>query len=258
MEVACAEGYQAQLIVTDNQTENRQASLYDRMLQQRKVDGLILIDHAVSDADLIDFHGHGVPVVLFDRVVSGHDFCSVLVDNRGGAFQLVEHLNDLGHEEIGFVTPGLILPPARERYEGYRTALQVRNLDFRPDWVIDCKGDYSSRIFEATVVRMKAANRLPRAFIFHEDIIAISAASTLYKMGYRIPRDLSIAGFDNISQSMISLPSLTTIDFGLADRGRDLANLLFAQIKNEPLDIKCRLVQSQIVVRESTGVVPKI
>lgn len=256
MEVACAEGYQLQVIVTEDVAETSKAPLYDRMLEQRKVDGMILIDHAVSDADLIDFHSHGVPVVLFDRVVNGHDFYSVLVDSRGGAFQLVEHLRSLGHKDIGFVTPGFQLPPARDRYEGYRSALSVCGLDFRPDWVFDLEGKYDGEAFDAAIARIMRLDPRPTALIFHEDYIAISAASALHKLGYRIPQDISITGFDNIPQSSISLPTITTIDSGLLDMGRDMANAVLSQIRHEQLQNKCRIAPSRIIVRDSTGSVP--
>lgn len=255
-EAACAAGYHIQLIVTKGVSDKEQGSLYDRMLDQKKVDGLIVIDHAVSDADLIDMHTHGVPVVLFDRTVLGYDFYSVLVDNRGGAFQLVEYLNNLGHKDIGYVTPGFSLPPVRERYEGYRSALQIRGLDFHPEWVIDYKQNIEDGNFEAAIARLMQLKHRPTALIFHEDYAAIKAASLLYKLDYRIPRDISITGFDNIPQSAISLPSLTTVDSRLADMGRFMAKVLLSQIRNEPLPNKCQLAKTKIVVRESTGIAP--
>ncbi|MCL4552809.1 MAG: GntR family transcriptional regulator, partial [Candidatus Marsarchaeota archaeon] len=135
-EVARESGYQVQLIITNAGAETDESSLYSRMLSQKKIDGLAVIDLYVKDRDLVDLHGHSVPIVLFDRMVPGHDFCSVLVDNRGGVFQLVEHLYELGHRNIGFVTVSLSHPPARERYEGYQSALQVKALECHPEWII--------------------------------------------------------------------------------------------------------------------------
>lgn len=251
-EVATQKGFHVQLIVTQGAPECTGGTLYERVLQQGRIDGLALIDHFVSDEEIVNMHDCGVPIVLCDRIVPGHDLRSVLIDNRGGVFQLVEHLYGLGHSDIAIFIANLkkAFSPARERYEGYRSAIDILGLDFHPEWVIQYRDPQQ---IEEELSSLINGSKHPTAIICGEDIVAIRIQDLLRKFGYRVPTDFSVVGFDNIPQSAYCVPALTTIDSGLCRIGREMARLLLAEVLSEPVSTTRYVSRAELIVRDSSG-----
>lgn len=250
-EVAGSEGYRVQLIVTNGHIQGDEKSLYSRVLEQKEVDGLVVIDYVVSDSDLIDLKAHGIPIVLLERTVIGHDFCSICLDNRGGAFQLVEHLSELGHRDIGFVaTSGLAHPPTRERYEGLRSALEVRRLEFHPEWIIVAREEE----LQPELARLTSLKHRPTSLVCMDDAVALKAIYALHGLGFKVPQDMSVTGFDSFPQSEHTVPSLTTVDTHLMDLGREAARMLIVQMRGEELVSRRQTVgPATLVIRDSVA-----
>lgn len=258
-EVGGTEGYRVQLIATNGQRQGDEQSLYSRVLEQKEVDGLVVVDYVVSDSDLIDLKSHGLPIVLLERAVPGHDFCSVVLDNRGGAFQLVEHLSELGHRDIGFVAvSSLAHPPTRERYEGLRSALEVRGLEFHPEWIIvEHEAQKGQDILQPGLAGLISLKHRPTALICYDDAVALKTIYILRSLGFKVPQDMSITGFDNFPQSEHTVPRLTTVDSHLMDLGREAARMLIAQMRGEKLVRRRHVGPATIVIRDSVAPAPQ-
>lgn len=254
-EEASSAGYQIQLIVTNNAEGKKNNSFYEGILKQKKVDGLAIVDHALSDADIIDLHNHNVPIVLFDRTITGHDFRSIMVDNRGGIFQAVEYLHGLGHRQIGLAVHEMtVLSPMFQRYEGFRAGLDILGIGYHPEWVLEYVS--AEAISESDVIKLMGSNPRPTAIVCSEDYAAIRISDLLRKLGYKVPRDVSVTGFDNIPQSASSVPSITTVNSGLPELGHEMIKSLLKQIKDKTLTGTVTVSRAQLVTRESTSVPP--
>lgn len=249
-------GYQIQLIVTNSSHGKKNSSFYESILKQKKVDGLAIVDHAVSDADVVDLRLHGIPIVLFDRTITGYSFRSVMVDNRGGVFQMVEYLHGLGHQNIGLAMHEMEHPSSMsQRYEGFRAGLDILGINYHPEWVLDYR--IPEDISESDIERLMSNNPRPTAIVCSEDYVALRISDLMRKLGYNVPQDISITGFDNIPQSAFCVPSITTIDSGLAEIGREMVRSLLKQLTDQTLSGTVTVSRAQLVIRESTSVPPQ-
>lgn len=155
-----------------------------------------------------------VPVVAIDRKISDVPVPTYTVDNCMGGYLATKYLLQQGHRRIGYYTYPLRVYTAAERLRGYRTALEEYGVAYDPALVLELDstdafggGDFSSR--EAQV---QAYLRGDITAVFaHNDTLAYELYKYAQRGGIRIPEDISITGFDNLSFSPIITPALTTV-----------------------------------------------
>jgi LacI family transcriptional regulator len=254
IDAATAEiGYDLMLYTTHARRESE--AQHAAELASGPVDGLILV-LAVEIGNYVDrLRAQGVPFVLLDhdRDVPGSTF--VTAANRRGTRDAIEHLIGLGHRRIGFITGTPGTSPARERLAGYRDALRDADLPFDPTLVV--KGDFlEPRGYEATQ-ELLALDRRPTAIFTSADTAAFGAIKAARAAGLRVPRDISVVGFDDIPESSLVMPPLTTVRQPLQEMGATAVRLL-RRLMDEP-DATPRRTEllTELIVRESSGRPPK-
>src|SRR5690606_4006645 len=151
-----------------------------------------------------------VPVVAVDPHTGPTDLPTVDSQNLEGAATATEHLIGLGHRRIGFLAGRPDLESARLREEGYRRALSRASIDFDPDLVRI--GGYDPESAEEAARQLLAVEDRPTAIFAANDLSAITTIEVAQASGLQVPQDLSVVGFDNIPESALSNPPLTTID----------------------------------------------
>ncbi len=190
--------------------EMRQTSLFI----DHSVDGLILLcgyDHYDNIKKIME---KNIPLVLVDREISNSRIPSVLVDNVLAIESAVDYLYGLGQREIGYLTFSFEgQTKAKKRYEGYMKGLKKNNIKYNPDFVIINDSIKLNEIkgTKEVVQDFFKDKRLPTAFISFTDIPAIGLIKALEIMGHRIPEDISVMGYANISFCDYVKPTLTTI-----------------------------------------------
>ena len=225
------------------------------MLMRRRVEGVIAVPFGArvnhDCSHLLDLRRGGIPVVLAEQNMPGTGLPLVVTDNFSGARELTSHLISLGHRRIAFMVnsreawnyAGL------ERFNGYREALADNGIRMDRNLILDT-GDES---FESLMVLLRQDNP-PTALFALCDGVAISMISHLHRNGIAVPRDFSVAGFDNIDIAASYIPGLTTVDQPMRELGKRAAEILFDIIDGN-IDMKKERIYERIpcglVVRES-------
>lgn len=222
---------------------------YRRLVQSRRVDGLIVSGPLADDAELRRVHDDGFPIVLQGRLPS-LNAPSVDVDNVAGARAAVLHLIAQGHRQIAIITNApLTYTSASERLDGYKLALIESGIEFDPRLVAE--GAFVAQSgFDAMAALLK---RLPFTAVFvASDVLALGAMGAIRAIGLRIPADISMIGFDDIPLAVHFDPPLTTVSLPAYDLGKTAGSLLLSQIRGEPVPERT-LLDTELMVRESVG-----
>jgi LacI family transcriptional regulator len=217
-------------------------------------DGTILVTPTV-----VDVPGNQ-PVVAVDPHVGRSSLPTVDSQNFEGAVAATEHLLDLGHRRIGFLGGRPDLESARRRDAGYRAALAAAGIPIDPDLIR--VGGFTEEHAAAPARELLQLDDRPTAVFAANDLSAIQTMRTAAEIGLAVPRDLSVVGFDNIPESVLTEPPLTTVDQSIQDLGYEAVRLLIALVEDperghgasaEPIHIT---LPTELVVRQSSGPPP--
>jgi LacI family transcriptional regulator len=218
-----------------------------RLLNARRVDGLIVLTGLLSDEQLIHY-AQRTPVVVTGRRLSAPKLISLDVDNFRGAYDATRHLIALGHRRIACISGPDEHIDAADRLHGYRKALEDAGLSFAPELVVPSN-------FQETG-GMLAINQLLEARVDFtavfatNDQMAYGARLALYRRGVRVPDDISLVGFDDLPNSTYSMPPLTTVRQPVYEIGRLAAHAMLKLLAGEEVDVAAPSLE--LVVREST------
>jgi LacI family transcriptional regulator len=253
-DVANAHGYAIILCNTDERLEKERA--YLRLLRSRRVDGLIMAPSgAPGDYDDL-FAEVSTPLVFIDRNIPKAPADAVVVDNVGGARQVVEYLLRLGHRRIASITGVPHISTTSERIQGYRQALENAGLPVHPELL---RGG-NSRLeggYQAGLALLALAER-PTAIFATNNVMAIGLMRAVAERGVRCPEDLSVACFDDFEWASVFRPRLTTVAQPTYDMGVKAAEVLFARLDGgltgEPQEI---VLPPTLVIRDSCATPPQ-
>jgi GntR family transcriptional regulator of arabinose operon len=183
----------------------------------------------------------------------------VVVDNSGGGYRAVEHLIILGHSRIAFLhqtRAGFKTTSVRDRYLGYRKALDDYGLSFEEAWVASLEDEDMSpggRNIPASCVRYLQRSDRPDAVFAANDTVAIGLISAAASLGVHVPDELAVIGFDNLSIAAQVHPPLTTINQPRVDIGVRAAQLLIDRIEGNNGPPESIVLPTNLVVRDSCG-----
>jgi len=212
-------------------------------------DGIILVTPTVVDVD------DGTPVVAVDPHTGPSSLPSVHSDNLAGAITATRHLLELGHRRIAFLAGRPDLESARQREQGYCRALSDAGLPVDPNLIR--VGDYELEMSQEPARQLLTLDDRPTAVFAANDLSAMQTMHVARTLGLAIPGDVSVVGFDNIPESALIEPPLTTIDQSIQEMGRRAVELLIAVIEGETGLAQQVTLPTRLVVRQSTGVPPR-
>jgi LacI family transcriptional regulator len=208
------------------------------------VDGAVLVTPTVVDV------GYGAPIVAVDPHTGSTDLPTVDSDNLSGARLATEHLLALGHTRIAMLTGRADLQSSRLREEGYRQALAAAGVPV-DERLVDV-GDYDPDVSAASAGRLLTLPDRPTAVFAANDISAIATVRTAADLGLRVPDDLSVVGFDDVPESVLCTPPLTTVHQPIREMGLTAIELLIRLIRGETADSPHVTLATSLVVRQST------
>ena len=166
----------------------------------------------------------GTPVVAVDPHTGPSTLPSVHSDNLAGAITATEHLLELGHRRIGFLAGRPDLESARQREQGYRQALADAGIAVDPNLIR--VGDYELEMSQEPARQLLTLDDRPTAVFAANDLSAMQTMHVARTLGLDVPGDVSVVGFDNIPESALIEPPLTTIDQSIQEMGRRAVELL--------------------------------
>jgi DNA-binding LacI/PurR family transcriptional regulator len=220
------------------------------MINDQHVDGLLMIGTYIEELVGGLKRKLNKPIVLIDGYAPNLSFDSVLIDNIGGAMQAVNHLIDLGHRHIGLIGSNpASSPDILERRQGYVQALHMRGIS---ETYIEDGPMRRNDGYLAAQRLLKRAPQVSALFVTNDDT-AIGAVHAAQDMGLRIPRDLSVVGFDDIDLAREVNPALTTILVHKAWLGRLGVQRLVERAQNLNQPQISITVSTQLIERESAS-----
>ena len=229
--------------------ERREESLVRDLVG--KVDGILLAE-AQSEQFVRSIQQVDVPLVLINPSIDRLrlDLHTVSIDNRAGAYKGVRHLVELGHQAIGCIRGPQDSTPAEERYEGYLRALGEAGVAIREDWV-ELSEDWT--IEAGTSATQRLIRRVPglTAIFGTSDTLAVGVLNAL-SSSRRVPEEVSVVGFDDISIAAHANPPLTTVRSPILQLGKTSCRLLNSISSTKDLPTTTILFSPELVVRAST------
>lgn len=224
---------------------------YLNELISNRVDGLVYASSYKSIEIAQIAQKNNIPVVILDREIINAKITSVSVNNNYGAYIATEHLINLGHKHIAYIGAENNVEISVKRKEGYLSALETYNLPFNEDYIR--YGDFTMQKGFECMQSLFAQNKEITAVLAVNDLMAIGAINFFHKNGIRVPEDVSIVGFDNISLSENISPSLTTVEYPIERMSEVVIDKILKQIKSKENNEEMITLFPKMVVRESTG-----
>ncbi|WP_344090675.1 LacI family DNA-binding transcriptional regulator [Microbacterium deminutum] len=228
-----------------------EAETYRKLASERRVDGVILTDLRAADERLALVAALGLAAVTVGEADIDSPFPAVPVDAVAGVVAMVDHLVALGHRSLAHVAGPSVILHERRRRTAFEHACASRGVACR---VIDT--DSSARGGgEATKALLADPENRPTAITYSNDRMALAGIGVAHRSGLSVPRDLSIAAFDESDIARYVYPSLTSIVTDAEEWGALAARTLLAAIAGIEL-AEPRLAPARLVARESTAAAP--
>ena len=262
-------GYQ--VIFSNSRDRDDEARILQQLLDD-EVAGLLLWANAEPGEETVailsEYESREIPLVFIDRPIEGIRADYVASDNFGGSYDLVCYLIQLGHRHIVQLMPNFDdLLPVNERRRGYVTALEEQGMlayapwkisppyrhEFHETDIYSLVGAQSQQIIRQVERFTDADDLMPTALVCTNDILAIIAISALRNMGYDVPGDVSVVGFDDISMaSHISVP-LSTSAQDAYELGKVASQMLLERLGGGNMAPRSYAVPTQLRIRSSTA-----
>ncbi len=208
------------------------------------VDGAVLVTPTVVDVQ------YGAPVVAVDPHTGPSDLPTIDSDNLRGARLATEHLLDLGHRRIALLGGRPDLQSAQLREQGYRDALAAAGVPV-DEWLIRT-GDYVPEVSAAAARELLDSPERPTAVFAANDQSALATIEVAGQLGLGVPDQLSVVGFDNIPESALCTPPLTTVEQPIHTMGQRAIETLVRLIRGEHPEQTHITLATRLVVRQST------
>jgi DNA-binding LacI/PurR family transcriptional regulator len=231
----------------------------DRDIARLRADlvaGMIIfpVSDATYDESIWRLAADKIPFVLVDRYFPALDSDYVVADNIGGGYRATEHLLILGHRRIGFVYSSkgsLLTTSVRDRCEGYRKALHEYGQPYDETLVAQWSDDTSSSA--RRVLDQLLRDDRPSAIFAVNDDVALNLLRAAHLRGLRVPEDLALVGFDDLSFAAHLSPPLTTMSQPRLDLGLRAGHLLLNRIEGQGGRPRHIELPTNLIIRESCG-----
>lgn len=221
---------------------------YDTFLLKNGYCGAFLMGLALHDSWIKQLENTTMPTVLLDNFISGNpNVCYLGTDSYEGIAMAVNHLVNLGHKNIAFLNGSLYSLVSDQRQEAFESAMAAASLPVQKD--LTAYGYYVSDSAKYHVPGFLAAGAT--AVVCGNDLIAKGVIDECTKRGFRVPEDVSVVGFDDISIAATFDPPLTTIRQERNELGRYAYDILNSLIHHIP--ISKTLLRPKLIERESTA-----
>jgi DNA-binding LacI/PurR family transcriptional regulator len=241
------------LIANTNYDPERMKICVRRMLQ-RKVDGVAIMTSEMDDRLISDLSRREIPLVFLDTGTLAPGVSCVRIDYSAGIDQAMEHLIQLGHHRIGFISGPMKLSSALMRHKAFMNSAARDHLDDNPRLIEH--GNHRVDGGHAAMQRILASGARPTAVLTSNDLTAIGAMGAIAEAGLRVPEDISVVGYDDIQLSAFTMPPLTTVRLPRPE----IASAAFHALLNAkqshgtaPIPGEEHMVLPALVIRKSTG-----
>lgn len=235
-------------LCNSDEDSNKEALYVDLMLSEN-VAGVIITPARELNCPSRKLIDANIPTVSVDRRVLDCEVDTVVLDNVGGAYKLINHLIENGHTKIGAILGLLEITTGRERLEGYKLALSDHNIPFDKNLVKagipkhDLGFRYTKELFNSSDP--------PTALFTGNNLLAVGAIKAINELNLNIPKDVSFVSFDNQEWSSLIYPGITVISQPTYELGRSAIELIMKRIDEPSRSPELILIEPEIIIRKS-------
>jgi LacI family transcriptional regulator len=220
-----------------------------QVLYNGLIDGVIVSAMPLNDSIIQSLAKSNLPFATIGRNPNDDKTCFIDVDNYNGAREAVDHLYKMGRRRIATIAgPGNVIV-GFDRLRGYKDAILEHGLEYDPDLVVE--GDFSDA--GGYIAALKLINKHPDGIFATSDVMAVAAIRALVEAGLKVPEDVAIVGFDDISLASRSVPALTTIRQPIELMGASVVNMLIDLIEHPSTATRSLVLPTELVIRSSCG-----
>jgi DNA-binding LacI/PurR family transcriptional regulator len=244
-----ADGYSVVLLTLDDAQLAAGPSAL-RVFQEQRADALVFAGPDISPKFILAASTSGLTTILVDNTLRELTFASVLPDNEEGSQSSTLHLVEThGHQSITLLRGPVGWASSDERTTGYMKAMQDSNLQPHVIEVLDTTIDTGEEAARRAIEERPDTTGI----VAVNDAMAIGAMRAVRRLGKRVPEDMAVVGFDDVSWATYSDPPLTTVKVATVEMGRLAGRLLLEQLGGSLSVISRTRVATQLVVRRSCG-----
>lgn len=226
-----ARGYNIIMAVTHEDEELEKKLL--KVLFEKRVDSVVIAPSGSNIEELLNFINSGVNVIAIDRKVEGLNIDTVIEDNFDAAYDLTELLIKSGHKKIAIVNGRLDVTTGAERSKGFKSAMNNNNIPIIDEYLLYGNFDEEKAYFEVKKLLMKENVEKPTAIFATNNKMAEGAMVAIQELGYKIPEDISMVSYGELSAPELVEPRLTVVQQDAYAIGRKVSNILIEKAENE-------------------------
>lgn len=240
------------LLIASSEEDVEQERELLESLRSLSVRGFILAPTSATDnKHILQLVREGAPIVLIDRVAENVRCDSVLVDNEGGAREVVDYLVTNGHRRIALLRDDSRIFTAQERLAGYQNSLQAHGIEL-DESLIGVSRSTVEQAIEATIRLFTRRNR-PTALFTVDSLMTQGALLALRSMGLSIPQDVSLVGFDDFDLATFTDPQITVMAQPIAEIGPLAAQMLLERLAGKKAAPRLKRFPTRLIVRGSVS-----
>jgi DNA-binding LacI/PurR family transcriptional regulator len=218
----------------------------------KQISGALVLATEMDESQMKLFEGKNIPVILLDNYCEDADLSCVTINNEQGVELAIRYLIQMGHSNIGYVHVEGDSVNFRERYFGFRRAMEIHGIELQPQNIIRFTTLYGGEAVYWEILKgLRGMTSMPTAFFTDNDIIAIYTIQALREMKLRVPEDVSVIGFDNISSAELMQPGLTTVATSKHELGSCAMNQLVSLMNGNLQGTQRIQIRSHLLVRGS-------
>jgi DNA-binding LacI/PurR family transcriptional regulator len=213
-----------------NESIRQEKEAIDLFLSYR-VDGLIASFVDPQESTLKKLNNYGTSIIALDRQQKNIDADTVTMDNLNSAKEQVHYLASLGHRRIAVIHGTTNNLPGEDRLKGYKTAMQELGLSILPGYAVS--GKFNEKEAYNVALGLFKCAMPPTAIVVHNNLMCIGAYKAIKDLGLKIPKDISLVGFDNFDFADYLDPGLTFIERSLQETGRISGTMVMERIEKK-------------------------
>jgi len=234
-----SKGYSLIICNSDNAVD-QEKKLFN-ILAEKKVDGILY--SGIGD-HLEKFNHINIPIVFIDRVIKDNRFSYVCSNHYKGMEDLLNYLFETNHKRYVFISGKKEIFSAVERLRAFGDFVKKNKIEYKI-----LEGEYT---YESGLINGKKIKKLPDVVVCSNDLIAYGVIESFKERKIKVPQDVSVTGYDDITFSKMFSPALTTVRQPIYEMGKISAEIMHRLLIKKDDYIPVKLFQNQVIVREST------
>lgn len=238
----------ALLEVVNDEMQREKEPVLPEILKENKVQGLIVIGKMQRAYLRFLRQSCALPVVYLDFTDEEQEADAVISDGFYGACYLTDYLFSIGHRKVAYVGSISASGSIMDRYLGYVKSLRKHGMEPREDWLLEDRDPVSGFIEES---RMLLPEEMPTAFFCNCDLTAGQLIRKLTQNGFRVPEDVSVAGFDNYIHPGICDMGITSYEVDQPAMARQAVALLLNRMGGKDFPVRTHVISGRLVIKDS-------